>query len=301
MSTPVLHLVDTLKGHSGAIYDVIRQGDSIYTASADKFVVRWNLNENIQGNFTVRLKHTAFNIALIDSTDQLVIGNSKGGLHCIDLKSKREERYLTQHKAPIFALRYDAVRDVLYSGDGDGYFCAWKADTMKLLITLPLGCGKIRQIQVSEDADHIAIAGQDGKLRILETSFFNEINQLSVNSSGVNCSIFLPNDQLLVGGKDAHLYLYNWRTEKRIKVLPAHNYAIYDLALIGEDQNYLVSVSFDKTIKLWSFPLLDIVHRIEFKDQGHRHTVNRIVVLNQRRIATVSDDAKIKIWELAEQ
>lgn len=294
-----LILERSISGHSGAIYDIISSGDQVFTTSADKFIVRWNPFEGTQDAFTVKVEHTAFNIAFDKTNDQLVIGNSQGGLHCVDTRSKQEIKYLTQHKSSIFALTYDPINDVFYSGDKEGYFCAWEAKTMKLLITLPLDCGKIRQLKLSEDGKHLAICGQDGFLRILETRFYNEISAINVNSSGVNCCLFLPDQQVLIGGKDAHLSLYNWETGERLKAIPAHNYAIYDLCLI-DNGNAIVSVSFDKSIKLWSWPSLEIEQRIEFKDQGHRHTVNRIAQLNEQTIATVSDDAKIKVWKIRE-
>lgn len=297
MSEKKLVLQRSISGHSGAIYDVICDQEYLYTTSADKFIVRWKSIDGTQDDFTVKVEYTAFNVAYSPVNGLLIIGNSKGGLHCVDTTTKQEKKYLTQHKSPIFALTYDPVNHVFYSGDKDGYFCAWEAETMKLLITLPLDCGKIRQIKLSNDGEHLAICGQDGWLRIFETGFFNEIKALNVNTNGVNCCLFLPDDRVMVGGKDAHLTVFNWKTGEKVQSIPAHNYAIYDLRLIGKG-DYIVSVSFDKTIKLWSWPELRILQRIEFKDEGHRHTVNRIAQLDEHKIATVSDDAKIKIWKL---
>ena len=291
-----LKLQHTLKGHNGAIYDVISSGNYLYTTSADKFVVRWDVNKRIQDNFTIKLEHTSFSLAIDQKGETLVIGNSKGGLHCIDLKSKKETRYLTQHKAPIFAITHDAANDVFYSGDGDGYFCVWEAKSMKLLLTFPLNCGKIRQISLDENSEHLAVCGQDGKFRIFETNFFNEIECLSVNKDGVNTAVFYD-DQLITGGKDAMMSIWEWRSRKLIQSIPAHNYAIYDLSILKE-KSRLISVSFDKTIKCWSLPEFDVLERIEFKNQGHRHTVNRIAKLSENQFATVSDDATIKIWSL---
>jgi WD40 repeat protein len=296
MAEQALTLLKSISGHSGAIYDIAAVDNYVYTTSADRFVVRWNIEKGLQDNFAVKLDHSAFNIALDDNRKQLIIGNSKGGIHCIDLESREEVRYITQHKSSIFALTYDKYKNVFYSGDQDGYFCAWDAKSMKLLITLPFDCGKIRQICVEEGGGHIAICGHDGKLRILETEFFNEIQCLSVNKQGVNTAVF-NGESIVVGGKDAHITRWNWREGKLLKSIPAHNYAVYDLAITNNSQQ-LISVSFDKTIKCWSFPELDIIQRVEFKNDGHRHTVNRIAKIDDDTIATVSDDALIKLWRV---
>lgn len=296
MAEKALQLIKTLSGHSGAIYDVISKDHFVYTTSADKFVVRWNIDTGVQDNFTVKLENVAFNIAIDSKGENLIIGNRQGGLHVIDVESKKETRYLTQHKAPIFALTYNENKDVFYSGDGDGYFCVWEAQTMKLLITLPLDCGKIRQISVNESGEHLAVCGQDGKLRVFETEFYNELECISVNKDGVNTAKFL-NDKVIVGGKDAMLTVWNWKNKSLLQSVPAHNYAIYDLSIVS-DKNRLISVSFDKTIKCWELESLSILERIEFKNDGHRHTVNRIAKIDENTIVTVSDDALIKVWKL---
>lgn len=296
MSLKYLKLVKTLSGHSGAIYDVVGSNNFIYTTSADKFVVRWNLDTGRQDDFTVKLEHVAFNIAVDAKGEHLIIGNRQGGMHVVDVKSKEEIRYLTQHKTSIFALSYNEHKNVFYSGDQDGYFCVWEASSMKLLITLPLDCGKIRQISIDERGQHIAICGQDGKLRVFETDFYNEIECLSINKDGVNTATFVE-DLVIVGGKDAMITVWNWQERSLVQSIPAHNYAVYDLAVINHNKN-LVSVSFDKTIKYWNLPDIKIIERKEFKNEGHRHTVNRVVKIDENTIATVSDDALIKVWKL---
>ncbi len=296
MANKELHLLNTLTGHSGAIYDVVAHNRYVYTTSADKFVVRWNLNTGEQDNFTVKLEHVAFNIAVDDRGDKLVIGNRKGGIHVVDIESKVEEKYLTQHKAPIFSLTYNTQKGVFYSGDDDGYFCVWEAGSMKLLITLPLDCGKIRQISIDKDGELLAVCGQDGKLRIFETQFYNEIELISINTAGVNTAQFIG-DEIVVGGKDALLSVWNWKEKTHIKSVPAHNYAIYDLSVLDHGKS-LVSVSFDKTIKFWQLPDINIQKRIEFKNEGHRHTVNRISKIDENTFVTVSDDALIKVWQI---
>jgi WD40 repeat protein len=102
MADKELHVLKKLSGHRVAIYDVLSHDNFAYTTSADKFVVRWNLVTGEQDNFTVKLENVAFNIAIDNKGDKLLIGNRKGGIHVVNIESKAEEKYLTQHKSPIF-------------------------------------------------------------------------------------------------------------------------------------------------------------------------------------------------------
>lgn len=286
----------TLVGHIGAIYDVIYHNHQLYTSSADKFVTSWDIETEKQTNFAVKLDHSAYNIAFSPEFNILAIGTNNGGIHVIDIENRKEIRLLTQHQSSVFSLVYCKNKKQFYSGDRDGYFCAWDAKTFDLLITLPYDCEKIREISLSEDGEFIALCGQDGYVRILESNFFNSIQEFKAHEDGVNCAVF-DGDFLYTGGKDAYIRKWNWRGKKQILCIPAHNYAVYDLELIDNKQK-LVSVSFDKSIKLWNAKNISIIERIEYKNQGHRHTVNRIAKISENSFATASDDRKIKIWEL---
>ncbi|WP_107038222.1 WD40 repeat domain-containing protein [Brumimicrobium mesophilum] len=285
----------SISGHNGAIYDIIFCEPFIYTTSADQYVVQWNPETGEQTNFAVKLERPAYNIAYSPESKLLAVGTNNGGIHVIDTEKREEIRLMSQHKSSVFALSHSFTKHHFYSGDNDGVFCAWNSENFDLLITLPFNCGKIREISTSENGDFIAICGQDGFIRILETSFFNVIHEFKTHKDGVNCALF-DGDMLYTAGKDAYIKNWNWKDEQLILSVPAHNFSIYDLEFINNKQN-LISVSFDKTIKLWKTEDISIVERIEFKNRGHRHTVNRIAKISEEKFVTVSDDRKIKVWK----
>ncbi len=283
-----------ITGHSMAIYDVLVRADKMVTCSADKFVVRWNLKSGEQDQFTVKLPDSPFRISH-NNSNKLLIGNSKGGLHFVDIEQKEELRYLTQHQSPIFGLNFNRATNEFYSGDAAGYFSVWDADTMDLKLTFPLNCGKIRCIVPNEDGNMIAVCGQDGMVRIFDTTFYNEKHAFYAHKDSANCAIF-QGDHLFTGGKDAYIKKWDWKEEKCLLSIPAHNYAVYDFALIHNEKT-LVSASFDKTVKLFHAADLAIIRRLETKDKGHKHTVNRLAKINENEFLSVSDDRVIIHWQ----
>lgn len=292
-----LEKLKSISGHAAAIYDITSIDHLFaYTTSADKFVARWDLTRGVQDNFAIKLEFSGFRLAINQKEHLLAVGTSKGGIHLVDVENKTEKRLLNQHKSAIFSLTFDEVNNVFYSGDADGYFCVWDGSTFDLKLTLPFNCGKIRQITTNENADHIAICRQDGLVSILETSFYNEVSTLKSHKLGANCAVFNKN-HIYTGGKDAYINLWDWKANLKLESIPAHNYAVYDLALFN-DCKQLVSVSFDKSIKLWNSKDLSIIQRVEFKDGGHRHVVNRITKLDDDSFLTVSDDKQIMHWKL---
>ena len=291
-----LEITQSISGHNGAIYDALFCDPFIFTTSADKYIAQWNPETGEQTNFAVKLERSAYNIAFSPDSNILAVGSNNGGIHFIDTEKREEIRLLTQHKVAVFALSYNGNKQHFYSGDSEGFFCAWDAQTFDLLITLPYNCGKIREISLSENGEFIALCCQDGYIRILETSFFNLIHEFKAHKDGANCALF-DGDLLFTGGKDAYIKKWNWKEKKLLLSIPAHNFAVYDLEFVDNNQK-IVSVSFDKSIKLWNTEDISIIQRIEFKDRGHRHTVNRIAKISEDSFATVSDDRKVKVWRL---
>ncbi len=287
----------TISGHNGAIYDVIYYDGQLFTASADKYVAQWDIQTGKQTNFVVKLERSSYNIAFSSEFNILSIGTNNGEIHVVDTIKREEKRLLTQHKTAVFSLEHSPLKKQFYSGDKSGIFCAWKAENFDLLITYPYGCGKIREIAINEDEEYIALCCEDGIVRILDTLFFNLVQEIKTpHTDGVNCAVF-DGDFLYTGGKDAFIRKWNWKENKQLLNVPGHNYAVYDLELIDNKQK-LISVSFDKSIKIWNADDISIIERIEFKNNGHRHTVNRIAKITEQLFATVGDDRKIKMWEI---
>lgn len=293
---PGLKKIATLTGHVAGIFDVAAYGNSIYTSSADHFIVQWDLSKQQQTDFVIKLERSAYNFSIAPLREEMVIGSSNGELHLIDLKNRKEIKIVQHHKYPIFSVTYNQQFDQYYTGDKEGNFCVWSGTDLSLLLTFPYDCGKIRQITLNEDESMLAICGQDGYVRLLDTSFFNLQHQFKANEEGVNCALFDEN-LLYTGGKDAFINLWDWKKERKLKSVPAHNFPIYDMAWL-DHKTKLVSASFDKSIKLWHPADISIIQRIEYKDGGHQHTVNRIAKISETSIATVSDDRRILVWEL---
>lgn len=291
--------IQSITGHAGGIFDVVATADNkfCYTSSADKYIVKWNLQNGKQEKFAIRLTYSCFRILLTQDENLMVVGNAKGGLHFIDLAKKVELRNIEQHKAAIFALALNPHTNEVYAGDADGSFTVWDGATMDYKLMLPFGCGKIRNIAVEPNGEHIALSCQDGKIRILETQFFNEVVAFKAHNNGTNCAVF-KNDQLITGGKDAFISIWKWRTKENLQKIPAHNFAVYDLKLL-DGGNKLISASFDKTIKLWNLSdKLELIERKEPKNGGHNHTVNRLEKLDESSFLSVSDDRQLLHWRL---
>jgi hypothetical protein len=285
----------TFSGHSGAIYSLQYDGEFIYSASADKYVVRWNIKTGEQDKFAIKLPSTPYSILLIDNNTKLISGLSNGDIHIFDIEERKEIKFFKIHKTGIFSMAENPLKNQFYIADGEGTLSIWDTKKMELLIQLPFDCGKIRRITPSKDGSLIYLCCQDGRIRLLEVNYFNLIEEIAAHTDGVGTLLELNDSAFITGGKDAYIKVWDKQTKTSFKSIPAHNYMIYDLIRLND--NTLVSVSRDKTIKMWNLQDFTVLQRLDLKKGGHRHSVNCAVKIDDNTFATASDDARIIVWE----
>jgi WD40 repeat protein len=293
MKTSSLHKQLEIREHSMAVYDLaVDSSGQIYSGSADTFVARWNHETGKQDLFAVKSEFPVYSLSLISDT-QLAIGLSNGNLHIIDTVSKKEVRFFTQHRSAIFAQIHLDRAQIHLTGDADGNLAVWNTQDWSLLLFLPLACDKIRTLATNADQSLVAVGSRDGKVRLFETAFFNEIHSFYAHQDGVNALAFDPNDSdnLYSGGKDGYLRIWKWRTGEKIKAIPAHNFAVYGIAF-SPDRTHFVTCSRDKSIKLWDKVHLSVLQKIEAKQGAHSHSVNRIY-WNAYGVFSCGDDRRI--------
>ncbi len=295
-----MHLIKRLEltEHAAAIYAVCNQNEKIYTASVDKFVVRWDSRQAIQDKFAVKTEASNYAIALVNQSQQLIIGTSLGALHVVDIESKMELRNIVQHTSAIFSIKENLFNNHVYVSDADGNLSVWDKFTWELILFLPLLVGKIRTIVVSENGESIFLGCQDGYIRKFDTQFFNEQISFFAHKEGVNCLAFFPlKDQVIIsGGKDGYLRVWSLKLNTCVLELPAHNFGIYKVLFFNEG-NHFCTISRDKSIKVWNAKDCTIIDKIERKQGGHSHAVNDICKIDETTLCSVGDDKRIIFWD----
>lgn len=282
-------------GHASAVYSLQFDGQFIYSGSADKYIVRWNIETGEQDKFAIKLPLTPYTIFLFDNNTKLAAGLTNGDVYIFDLVDRKELKYIKLHNEGVFSMAENKSKNQLYITDGEGLVSVWDSKKLELLLQLPFDSDKIRKIVISDDESLIYLCCKDGKVRIVETSYFNLEEEFYAHNDGVGTIIEWDENTLITGGKDAMIRIWEKASKKSRKALPAHNYMIYGLLKLNDST--LISTSRDKSIKIWDWKTLKVRQRIEYKDGGHRHSVNYVVKVNDRTFVTASDDSNIVVWE----
>lgn len=290
-------------GHAAAVY-CLEQGqsnNSFFSGSGDHFVAEWNIGLLAPEKFSVKLEHSVYSLCFLKTQKILLIGDSAGGLHVLDLEAKKEVRHLIIHKNGIFCIRNIQSKGFIVSAGAEGSICILRSSDFKLMLQITLSSKKIRKIALNPDESLMAVADGEGMIRIFETEFFNELHTFFAHEGGTSSIAWHPYEKVLLsGGKDAHLRF--WNTEKDfslIREIPAHNFNIYDIVFSPNGQ-WCATASRDKTVKIWDANSFDIPLRLDRKNyMAHQNSVNCLHWCESSgHLISSGDDRLINIWEI---
>lgn len=242
------------------------------------------------------MEHAVYSMSCIKEYGLLVAGLSNGDLHVIDLDKKVELKHIQHHHQGIYDFAFDRLDHQLVVAGGDGMLSVWSLPDFRLLRNIPLCEQKIRQLAISHDQSMLAIACGDGKVRITDLIFFNEIGTIDAHEDGATSVAWHPEKPVLVtGGKDAHLKCWNINDSfNNVLSIPAHQFAIYSI-VFDNSGKYCFTASRDKTIKIWDAHDFSPLQRIGPGAEGHTHSVNKLIWKNEQLISC-GDDRKINVF-----
>lgn len=291
--------IGTLSGHSGCIYAVDRglYANTIFTGGSDNFIAQWNL-DTLQGEkFATSFGAHLYAICHIPERKLLLAGTTDGNIHIVDIVQKKEIRILKNHAGPVFDIKYSLKTNCFYTAGGDGNFAVCSLDNLSLIKVISLSGEKLRSIDFNYAAAEIAIAMGSCDIFILDLFTLQLKHGFLAHRLSANIARYTPDNKfLLSGGRDAFLNI--WETDKYnlVKSIPAHNWAIYDIAF-SPDDTLFATASRDKTVKIWDARTFGLIKRITKECiTGHTHSVNKLLwSAYNNYMVSVGDDKEVNI------
>lgn len=261
-------------GHQAAVYCVApaMQDGFFLSGGSDTQVVEWDLLERLNPRIIARSAGVIYSLLALRTKSLLFIGNNQGGIHVVDLNEKKEIHYWMAHQMGVFDLKWMPSTHEIWAAGADGVLSIWDADCLENKARIKISEQKIRKIERSADGTHTALACSDGKIYLLDEK--HSIEVIHPQADAVNTVVFSPNgDWLLSGTKNAHLQVWDWPRRKLVEQIPAHNFALYGIQFT-EDGRHFITISRDKTIKLWNAETWSVMQRIDKDSNGHLNSVN---------------------------
>jgi WD repeat-containing protein 61 len=293
-------------GHGSAIYTLEPSCHAhlFYSGSSDNLVVEWNLKELQQNKVVAKIPAKALALQYVPDRNILLVGQSLGGIHVIDLNKNEEIKFLQLHRESVYDIKYLPQQESFWVAAGDGTVSVWSINDFSLITALKICNQKIRSIAFNSVLKEAAVGCGDGSIRIFDFETYEEKKILKGHRDdfSVNAVCYHPNGKhLLSGSRDAYLNVWDLENDYAlIHHIPAHNYAIYSI-VFSPDKKFFATGSRDKSIKIWDSENFEMLMRIDKTEhEGHVHSVNKLLWgdFNNYLVST-GDDKAIMVWEIS--
>ncbi len=129
----------------------------------------------------------------------------------------------------------------------------WDYVTPSLLFDIAVSPLEIWSIAANSEGPTVAVAGKDSRIFLFDMQQQKVVRTLEGHTDGVTFVRFDPYHRLISAGDDATIRVWDPASGKLLKTVQAHRSLINAFA-ISPDGRWLISVSSDRTIKLWSLP-----------------------------------------------
>lgn len=289
------------KNHNASLYAVeySNKRNLLFTGGADRVVASWDLNKQENTPLTIKTDSAILNLKLLNNEQHLFIGLFNGNFHIINLETKTEEKFFPYHKQGVFGTAYLPSANLLFVGAGDGTLSVWNTLSFQLIKNYKLSEGKIRALEpIGHD---VFIGTSEGQIFRIGKDDVGKAQLVYQHDSAVYClSYHKQKDVLLIGDKQAYLSgvkIDSNSTFNKVISIPAHNWPIYQIEFINE--NEFATCSRDKIVKIWNATSLEPKQRLCFPEhKGHLNSINNLKYIStEERLVSVGDDKQIVVWK----
>ncbi len=286
----------TLAGHQNPIYTLELDADKhiLYSAGNDKGIVEWDLEQMKFKRILCAVPASVYCLKIIPGTDLIAAGMRNGEIFIIRRTEPELVAKLKAEKGAIFNIQVLTVKDEIIAIGEEGIAYVWSLRTFQLLYTFQVSKERVRTMAVSIEKQLVAFGDKQGLIYIHDVQDFHRIAEEKIHDAAVSSMLF-DTDYLYTGGRDARMYKMKFPALQKEKELTPHFFTVYGIAALSDN---LVTVSRDKTIKLWdkNFRLLKNISRDKGVD-SHHLSINSVGYDDGTKLlCTAGDDKLIKVW-----
>lgn len=291
IATPLARCLATLTGYQGifgSVNAVAAQGNLLASASDDKRIQLWQLPTGIACGELLGHIGAVKAVAFHPHQPILASGSQDRSIKLWDCQTQRVTQTLTGHASAVNAVAFSPDGQLI-SGSNDKTIKLWQSG--ECCATLTGHRLAVNAVAFSNDGTQIASASADGVVRLWDIT--GECLQIfSGHTQAVRAVAFSPNG-LIASGGDGSIRL--WHLEQNnCRLLSGHPWPVSAL-LFSPDGNYLISASWDKTLKIWHVETGEEICALH----GHTDSINGIALAGEL-IISASKDKTVKLWQIPE-
>ena len=292
IATPPVRCLATLTGHQGifgSVNAVAAQGERLASASDDKRICLWQLPTGAACGELLGHTGAVKAVAFHPQQPILASGSQDRSVKLWDCQTQCLTQTLTGHSSAVNAVAFSPDGQILISGSSDKTIKLWRSG--ECYRTLGGHRLAVNAVAFRNDGAQIASASADGTVRLWDITG-KCLQILSGHTQAVRAVAFSPSG-LIASGGDGPIRLWNLE-QGTCRLLSGHPWAVSAL-LFSPDGKYLISASWDKTLKIWRVETGEEICALS----GHTDSINGIALAGELLISA-SKDKTVKLWQIPE-
>lgn len=254
-----LKLKHKLTGHGLGVVSVAISADGTKCASSslDSSLRLWDLESGNQLSCIEVGPVDIWSIVFSPDDKFIVSGSHAGKIHMYGTESGKQEQILdTRGGKFTLSVAYSPDGKYIASGAIDGIINIFDVTYGKVLRTLEGHAMPIRSLSFSPDSQLLLTASDDGHMKIYDVQDANVAGTLSGHASWVLGVAFAPDGQKFAScSADSTVKIWQLSGRQCLHTFNEHNDQVWGVKYHPEKNNFLTSVSEDKSINLYEYPL----------------------------------------------
>ena len=278
--------------HSGGSVVVFSQsGDLLASGGWEGTVRLWQMPGGEQLRHWRDHSDSVNGIAFLDGDRQLVTAGYDGRLARRDLAGQVLQKITTP--APITHMVADSATGRVLTGHSDGIVRLWRLADFSLLQERPLHRRAVKAVAIDPQSGRYASGGADGRVFVWEEG--GDVMSLEAPPADTWTLAFAPDGQWLSGGSWFRLFRWNLQDGALTTLPTQHHGIIKSVEYVSDDVLATISRQTDSSVYF-----LDPASGETLRSfQRHELCGGDIAISpGGRYLATTSDDASVRIWEL---
>ena len=276
---------------SGSVLAFNRDSTLLASGGLGGWVRLWRLPEGTAGPGWRAHEGPVTGLAFVGGGDQILTAGWDGTLALWSRPGRLARRL--EIGDPVTAIAFDETSHRLVTGYNDGSVQLWSVPDLQPIDRKRLHRGQVKAVAVQSGGSMLASSGSDGRVFLWHEG--EPPRDLEAPSTDVWSLAFSPDHKSLMGG--GWFDLYRWALDdERLVVLPTEHYGIIaSISFSREGSLAAISRQTDSTVDILDPNTGAVLKRL----QKHALCGSDVSFApNSRYVATTSDDASVRFWDL---
>ncbi|TXT56208.1 MAG: hypothetical protein BAJALOKI1v1_1970006 [Promethearchaeota archaeon] len=261
-----------------------------YCISEDKMLTQKGLIKEYQPH-----NKPIYSLSITPNKEYIITGSLDKKLKVWHLETGEEFQAIEGHENEITSLHISSDGGRIVSGSEDKTVKLWKLETGNLMRNFTNHEGPILDVLITPNDKYIISVSEDKTAKIWNWNSKQVIKTYTDENLGFSKVAISSEGKKLVLSSGRTIHLLNWGEKEPFLSIEGHKYAVSTVIICPKDE-YIITGSLDKTVKIWDLTSGEMVKCLEGSHQG---VINSVSISNDRRyIASGSGDKSLIVWDI---